>query len=109
MDDREKSDGRVLACEAAEQRPRRGGGGGGGEATSKARPGRRSPPGTGARQGRCRANGEPIGASGLRQVHEVVLQLRGEAGDRQLPGAPRVGFPQGYGAPGGCACTLMTV
>ena len=37
--------------------------------------------------GGCLANGEPIGASGLRQVHEVVLQLRGEAGDRQVPGA----------------------
>ncbi len=36
------------------------------------------------------ANGEPIGASGLRQVHELVRQLRGEAGDRQVPGAPRV-------------------
>ena len=34
------------------------------------------------------ANGEPIGASGLRQVHEVVLQLRGRAGDRQVPGQP---------------------
>ena len=32
------------------------------------------------------ANGEPIGASGLRQVHELVRQLRGEAGDRQVPG-----------------------
>lgn len=30
------------------------------------------------------ANGEPIGASGLRQVHELVRQLRGEAGDRQV-------------------------
>ena len=36
--------------------------------------------------GGCLANGEPIGASGLRQVHEVVLQLRGDAGDRQVPG-----------------------
>ncbi len=27
------------------------------------------------------ANGEPIGASGLRQVHQVVRQLRAEAGD----------------------------
>ena len=33
------------------------------------------------------ANGEPIGASGLRQVHELVRQLRGEAGERQVPGA----------------------
>ena len=31
--------------------------------------------------GGCLANGEPIGASGLRQVHENVLQLRGAAGD----------------------------
>ena len=37
------------------------------------------------------ANGEPIGASGLRQMHELVRQLRGEAGDRQVPGNPRVG------------------
>ncbi len=37
--------------------------------------------------GGCIANGEPIGASGLRQVHEVVTQLRGEAGDRQVEGA----------------------
>ena len=40
------------------------------------------------------ANGEPIGASGLRQIHELVKQLRGEAGDRQVPGEPRVGFAQ---------------
>ena len=32
------------------------------------------------------ANGEPIGASGLRQIHELVRQLRGEAGDRQVAG-----------------------
>ncbi len=58
--------------------------------------------------GGCLANGEPIGASGLRQVHEVVLQLRGEAGPRQVPGAPRVGFTQVYGAPGVSACTVLT-
>ena len=34
--------------------------------------------------GGCIANGEPIGASGLRQVHEIVTQLRGEAGERQV-------------------------
>lgn len=27
-----------------------------------------------------------IGTSGLRQVHELVRQLRGEAGDRQISG-----------------------
>jgi acetyl-CoA C-acetyltransferase len=58
--------------------------------------------------GGCIANGEPIGASGLRQVHEVVLQLRGAAGDRQVPDAPRVGFTHVYGAPGVSACTVLT-
>ncbi len=58
--------------------------------------------------GGCLANGEPIGASGLRQVHEVVLQLRGEAGARQVPGSPRVGFTQVYGAPGVSACTVLS-
>ena len=38
--------------------------------------------------GGCLANGEPVGASGLRQVFEVVTQLRGEAGERQVPGRP---------------------
>ncbi len=59
--------------------------------------------------GGCLANGEPIGASGLRQVHEVVLQLRGEAGDRQVAGPCRVGFTQVYGAPGVSACTVLSV
>jgi acetyl-CoA acetyltransferase len=58
--------------------------------------------------GGCLANGEPIGASGLRQVHEVVLQLRGEAGDRQIGGPRCVGFTQVYGAPGVSACTVLT-
>ncbi|WP_072803217.1 thiolase family protein [Rhodococcoides yunnanense] len=59
--------------------------------------------------GGCIANGEPIGASGLRQVHEIVTQLRGEAGARQVPNNPRVGFTHVYGAPGISACTVLTV
>src|SRR5437588_6497149 len=58
--------------------------------------------------GGCLANGEPIGASGLRHVHEVVLQLRGEAGPRQAPGPRRVGFTQVYGAPGVSACAVLS-
>jgi len=58
--------------------------------------------------GGCLANGEPIGASGLRQVYENVLQLRGRAGSRQVPGEPKVGFTHVYGAPGVSACTVMT-
>jgi len=57
--------------------------------------------------GGCIANGEPIGASGLRQVHEIVTQLRGEAGERQVPNAPRLGFTHVYGAPGISACTVL--
>jgi acetyl-CoA C-acetyltransferase len=58
--------------------------------------------------GGCLANGEPIGASGLRQVHEVVLQLRGDAGERQASGPRRVGFTQVYGAPGVSACAVLS-
>jgi acetyl-CoA acetyltransferase len=55
------------------------------------------------------ANGEPIGASGLRQVHEIVLQLRGQAGERQVPGEPRVGYTQLYGAPGTAGVSILSV
>ena len=55
------------------------------------------------------ANGEPIGASGLRQVHEIVLQLRGQAGERQVPGSPKVGYTQLYGAPGTAGVSILSV
>jgi acetyl-CoA acetyltransferase len=55
------------------------------------------------------ANGEPIGASGLRQVHEIVLQLRGKAGERQVPGKPKVGYTQLYGAPGVAGVSILSV
>lgn len=42
----------------------------------------------------CR--GHPIGASGLAQVHEIVTQLRGEAGSRQVEGA-RTGLAENGG------------
>lgn len=58
--------------------------------------------------GGCLANGEPVGASGLRQVYEIVTQLRGEAGERQVPGTPRTGFTHVYGAPGVSACTVLS-
>lgn len=54
------------------------------------------------------ANGEPIGASGLRQIRELVLQLQGRAGDRQITGAPRVGYAHLYGAPGASAVTIVS-
>ncbi|MPQ96542.1 thiolase family protein [Modestobacter sp. I12A-02628] len=58
--------------------------------------------------GGCLANGEPVGASGLRQVHEVVRQLQGRAAGAQVPGGPRVGFTHVYGAPGISACAVLT-
>ncbi|MFE5478456.1 MULTISPECIES: thiolase family protein [Nocardia] len=54
------------------------------------------------------ANGEPIGASGMRQLHELVLQLRGTAGDRQVGGTPTAGFALLYGAPGTAGATIVT-
>jgi len=57
--------------------------------------------------GGCMANGEPIGASGLRQVIEICTQLRGQAGARQVPGAPKLGYTHVYGAPGVSAVTIL--
>jgi acetyl-CoA acetyltransferase len=55
------------------------------------------------------ANGEPIGASGLRQVCELVTQMRRGAGDRQVPKERlRVGLAQLYGAPGVAAATILS-
>jgi len=42
----------------------------------------------------CR--GHPIGASGLAQIHELVLQLRNDAGQRQVEGA-RLGLAENGG------------
>jgi acetyl-CoA acetyltransferase len=49
--------------------------------------------------GGCLACGEPIGASGLRQIYENVQQLRGRAEGRQVKHA-RLAYSQVYGAPG---------
>ncbi|MDB4990433.1 MAG: Thiolase family protein [Myxococcaceae bacterium] len=42
------------------------------------------------------SRGHPIGASGLSQLHELVTQLRGEAGKRQVEGA-RIGLAENGG------------
>ncbi len=57
--------------------------------------------------GGCLACGEPIGASGLRQVYENVIQLRGTGGARQVPGNPKTAYSHVYGAPGVSAVTIM--
>ncbi|NQX87486.1 MAG: thiolase family protein [Halioglobus sp.] len=57
--------------------------------------------------GGCIANGEPIGASGLRQVYENVLQLRGQADEHQVPNEPKLAYTHVYGAPGISAVTIL--
>ncbi len=52
------------------------------------------------------SKGEPLGASALGQVAEVVWQLRGEAGPRQVQDA-RVGLTHVYGAYGNCAVSIL--
>jgi len=42
------------------------------------------------------AKGHPVGATGVAQAFEIWLQLRGEAGDRQVPGA-KVGMTHNGG------------
>jgi len=53
------------------------------------------------------SNGEPVGASGLRQVYEMILQLRGEAGARQVQGA-KAALTHVYGADGHSAVAILT-
>jgi acetyl-CoA acetyltransferase len=57
--------------------------------------------------GGCLACGEPIGASGLRQVYENVVQLRGLGGGRQVPGDPKTAYSHVYGAPGLSAVAIL--
>ena len=57
--------------------------------------------------GGCLACGEPIGASGLRQVYENYMQLTGQAGARQVPDDPRLAYSHVYGAPGVSAIAIV--
>jgi len=50
--------------------------------------------------GGLKAKGHPVGATGVAQAVEVVKQLRGEAGERQVKGAKR-GLTQNMGGTGG--------
>jgi len=54
--------------------------------------------------GGLKARGHPVGATGVYQVVEVVQQLRGQAGDNQVPNA-RVGMAQNIGGSGATAIT----
>lgn len=52
------------------------------------------------------ARGHPLGATGLAQIAELVWQLRGEAGKRQVAGA-KVGMSHTMGSGGNCLMTIL--
>ena len=56
--------------------------------------------------GGLKSFGHPIGASGVRMIYEVVTQLRGEAGARQLKD-PKLGVAHNVGGPGAVACVVV--
>jgi acetyl-CoA C-acetyltransferase len=54
--------------------------------------------------GGLKSKGHPVGATGVAQIVEIVEQLRGNAGERQIKGA-RIGLAQNMGGTGG-SCTV---
>ena len=59
--------------------------------------------------GGLKSFGHPIGASGLRMMYEMWLQLRGEAGERQIKD-PKVGLTHNLGGlPGNCVSLVAVV
>jgi acetyl-CoA C-acetyltransferase len=50
--------------------------------------------------GGLKAGGHPVGATGIKQVYEIVQQLRDEAGKRQVSGA-EIGMTHNIGGTGG--------
>jgi len=54
--------------------------------------------------GGLQAMGHPLGATGIRMLHELVTQLRGEAGPRQVKN-PKIGIAENSGA--GEVCTVI--
>ena len=54
--------------------------------------------------GGLKARGHPVGASGVYQIVEATLQLRGEAGPNQVP-SPSVAMTQSIGGSGATAVT----
>jgi acetyl-CoA C-acetyltransferase len=57
--------------------------------------------------GGLKAGGHAIGATGIGQIYEVVTQLRGEAGPRQVDGCG-VGLTHNVGGVGGtCAVHIL--
>jgi acetyl-CoA C-acetyltransferase len=60
--------------------------------------------------GGLKSFGHPIGASGLRMLYECWLQLRGEAGDRQVDNGRTLGLTHNLGGqPGRCVSFVSIV
>ncbi|PIR71361.1 MAG: acetyl-CoA acetyltransferase [Candidatus Nealsonbacteria bacterium CG10_big_fil_rev_8_21_14_0_10_37_25] len=51
--------------------------------------------------GGLKAKGHPISVTGLAQVYEIVNQLRGRCGERQVRGNPKIGLCHNVGGTGG--------
>jgi len=59
--------------------------------------------------GGLKSKGHPVGATGVAQIYEIVKQLRGDAGERQVKGA-KVGMTQNMGGSGGSTvCHILEV
>lgn len=56
--------------------------------------------------GGLKSFGHPIGASGVRMIYEVVTQLRGQGGARQVKDA-EIGMAHNLGGPGAVACVVI--
>ena len=56
--------------------------------------------------GGLESKGHPIGATGLGQCWEIVTQLRGEAGIRQIESRPVCGLQHNFGFNGGAVVTV---
>lgn len=52
--------------------------------------------------------GHPVGATGLRMIYEVYLQMRGLAGERQIKN-PRFGLTHNLGGQPGCALISVAI
>ncbi|MCK4270831.1 MAG: thiolase domain-containing protein, partial [Methanogenium sp.] len=59
--------------------------------------------------GGLKACGHPVGATGIKQICEIVEQLRGEAKGRQVDGA-KIGMAQNVGGTGATVvCNILEV
>lgn len=59
--------------------------------------------------GGLKARGHPVGATGVAQLVELVWQLRGEGGERQVPNNPKNGYAVNFGGFGNnVVATILT-